>query len=129
MTITCMLDNGTKIGAHEAVLKRVAPRIFDNVKGRLGQRKITSVIAAGAGRFWSKELTTQKDFASANKDIEENEAYKRFGAVSAIQNYSPFVKFLSEGFGVATDNVQYDDYEPGRIQINTQGAVVWTAKT
>jgi hypothetical protein len=129
MTITCFLDNGTKIGAHEAILKRVAPSIFQNVKGRLNGRKITKVKAAGAGRFWSKELTTQKDFAAANPNLAEEEAYNRFSAVSAARNYSAFQKFLSEKFGVSENDADYDEYEPGRLQIDTQGAVKWTEKT
>ncbi len=128
MTITCILNDGTKVAAHDAIWLRVAPHIFKAILGKINSRKITKVIAAGAGSCWTPQMNSQQNLSDTLSKNDPNWAKRKWD--DQLEEMKPFLvsgntdKFkqvLAWHFNVSVSAVEYHNYDFGRIQIGADG--------
>lgn len=131
MTISCILDDGSKIAAHDAVFKRVQPQIVFALKGRVpAGRHITRVIAAGAGTCWTPTMESQQELASgmskADPSFKEQswqEQDRLMFPNMITRNVARFTEVLSRDLGVDAGAVEFRDVAEGKIKLNPDGTL------
>ena len=131
MTISCILDDGSKIAAHDAIFKRVQPQILFALKERVpADRQIARVIAAGAGTCWTPTMESQQELASgmskADPSFKEQswqEQDRLMFPNMITRNVARFTEVLSRDLGVAAGAVEFRDVAEGKIKLNPDGTL------
>ncbi len=130
MTITCLLDDGHKVAAHDAVFQRVTPHIFTALKQQIGTRTVSKVLAAGAGSCWTWDMRSQADLSDSLSQTVPgwNQApwatqLKNMEGYLISRNIANFRKKLADTFGVSVDKVEYQLYDEGKIQVLSIGVL------
>lgn len=130
MTITCILEDGVKVAAHDGVFERVKPHIFKALKGKLNKRSVARIVVAGSGSCWTPRMGSQQDLASSfvkndpkfgGKSWEEQ--LKMMKPFLVSKNVDNFKQILSWTFDVPKSDIEYENYDEGRIQITSGGAL------
>jgi hypothetical protein len=130
MTITCLLDDGHKVAAHDAVFERVTPHIFTALKQKIGSRTVSKVLAAGAGSCWTWDMRSQADLSQTLAQTVPGWSQspwtaqlKNMEGYLISRNIASFKKKLAETFGVSVDKVEYQLYDEGAIQVLSIGVL------
>jgi hypothetical protein len=130
MTITCLLADGSKVAAHDAIFQRVQPQIFTALKGQIAGRAVSKVITAGAGSMWTPRMTSQtqlsNEFAKNDSTWASRSWDKQLAQMEPFlisSNPEHFRQILAWQFGVELASVSYTKYDEGRIQISPNGTL------
>jgi hypothetical protein len=128
MTITCILEDGGKVAAHDAIYQRVSPHIFEALKRKLDNRKVARVVAAGSGSCWTPEMQSQAELADSFQRNSGTFAQKSqldqladMAPHLVSRNVEHFKRKLALKFG--TESVEFTDFDDGRIWIDREGHV------
>jgi hypothetical protein len=132
MTITCILEDGTKVSAHEALLKRVPGTAFKALKDKIGGAKVKKVIASGGANYWTPDLDPQskvmedikkkKGIVEELSFMQEMELLEEVNSELVSGNTKAFTDKLKMEFG--TSNVTFEDYDLGNIMIDSDNSIV-----
>jgi hypothetical protein len=130
MTITCILTDGSKVAAHDAVYKRVKPHIIYVLKAKMKflGKKAERVIAAGAGSAWTPSMQSQTELfggmARADpsvKNLSDLQALNLMEGFLVSRNQDKFRDFLSRDLGVPKDKTEFTNHDFGSISVSAEG--------
>ena len=131
MTITCLLDGGAKVGAHDAIFQRVQPQVFMALKGKIGKRTVQKVRAAGSGSSWTPRMTSQvqlsEDFAKNDKTWASKKWSDQLAAMESFlisRNEEQFRRMLAWQFAVDLADVTFNKFDEGNIEILDDGTLL-----
>jgi hypothetical protein len=124
MTITCVLEDGRKVSAHEGLEKRVSGGAYSALKAAIGTQKVVKVLAAGGGNYWSPNLETSGQIIGDTTHLsflQEQELLERSRSKLIVGAKSKFVAKLKSEFG--TDDASFEDWDMGALKISTDNKV------
>lgn len=124
MTITCILEDGTKVSAHEGLEKRVSGGAYSALKSAIGSKKVAKVLAAGGGDYWSPDLKTSGEIIGDTRNLsfkQEQELLKQNKSKLIAGAKSTFVDKLKSEFG--TTDASFEDWDMGALKISSDNKV------
>lgn len=69
ITITCLLNDGSKVGAHIVLFGYSGKVLIKKIKKIINTRKVIKVIVVGNGSYWGPELQDQIDIAAMARRV------------------------------------------------------------
>ncbi|ANE74760.1 hypothetical protein [Dickeya solani] len=115
MSITCILNNGSKVGAHAYQFGDSGITLINRMKALIGNNTVVAVKAKGHGGCWGKELQSQLDLAPV--------AIQRWKNANPNINREPndleLIPYLQPLF-ITADPIAFENWL--KTQFNTQNA-------
>lgn len=135
MSITCVLNDGSKVGAHAYQFGDSGTTLTNRMIALIGTTTVTSVKAKGHGGCWGTNLQSQFDLAptaiqnwrnanpNENRDPTDLEIRPFMQALFITANTNTFTNWLNAQFGV--QNATFSDMDAdGDVNVNAAGNLV-----
>ncbi|MGH9328620.1 MAG: hypothetical protein ACRD2B_18280 [Terriglobia bacterium] len=124
MTITCILEDGTKVSAHEGLEKRVPGGAYAALKSAIGTKKVAQVLAVGGGNYWSPGLKTSGEIIGDTSNLnflQEQALLESKRGQLIVGAKQEFVAKLKSEFG--TEAASFEDWDMGTVKISSDNKV------